>query len=187
MPSSSRSSNTAGRYRPCRWRGRLLLAALLLNSQAAKAVQLPIETLHQPPLQISPPQPLTGLHNWRLHGVFSSGHGQGSAILSLGDSPPINVQPGDLLPQGIQVKAVLGDRLLLQRGTQLGALTLQGVDSGLHRLPEATPEIPPQNLPGLSPSCAPFLLEGVPLDELEALGNCPRLQTQEHSKRHTTP
>ena len=180
MPNSNRSSKPVVSHRSCLWHERWLLAALLLTSYGAEAVQLPVELLAPLSMQLRSPGHLPGLEDLRLHGVFSSGDGRGSGTLSIGNSGPVQVKPGDHLPQGIEVKAVLSDRLLLQRGSQLGILRVQGAGTGAQSLPETTPELPQENGPLLSPSCAPFLLQGVPLDELQALGDCPKPPASDH-------
>lgn len=152
--------------------GRLLIALLgLCSALPTAAVQLPLSALTAgTPLTLPAAQPLKGLDDWRLHGLFRQPGGSGWALLNIPPSQNQRVERGALLRDGIRLASIENDGVWLQRGQQRAFLRLSG-GVQLHTPPE--PEQPRTPDAEAHANCQQLVAGGVPLEELMTVGVCP--------------
>ncbi|WP_397378409.1 hypothetical protein [Pseudomonas sp.] len=152
--------------------GRLLIALLgLCSALPTAAVQLPLSALAAgTPLTLPAAQPLKGLDDWRLHGLFRQPGGSGWALLSIPQSQNQRVERGALLRDGIRLASIENDGVWLQRGQQRAFLRLSG-GMQLHMPPEPEKTRTPDA--ETSANCQQLVAGGVPLEELMTVGVCP--------------
>jgi len=152
--------------------GRLLIALLgLCSALPTVAVQLPLSALAAgTPLTLPAAQPLKGLDDWRLHGLFRQPGGSGWALLNIPPSQNQRVERGALLRDGIRLASIENDGVWLQRGQQRAFLRLSG---GVQQSAAAQPAQESKTTFAPSANCQQLMAGGVPLDELMTVGMCP--------------
>jgi hypothetical protein len=154
------------------WRAGLLLGLLLSLPAAAVELDLHVVALPVPGFILPADQPLLGLEQWQLAGVFHSSQAlRSSALISVNGRAPQAVQVGEVLAQGIQLQAVYPDSVRLRRGNSSASLHLQqAVGASVTDSVQLT--IQPLAVDTPSAECQQFIQSQVPHEELLALGIC---------------
>lgn len=132
---------TSPQRRPSKQRPeREIVETHLFGTAQARAIQS----------QQAPEAPETRL-NLTLKGVYATGNDDALAIISSGGRDEEFYKVGDSIPGGAKLKAVYGDRVILERNAQLETLKLpKGKDTGIDLSP-----IPQQTVSGRGPTTRP--------------------------------
>lgn len=150
----------------------VVLAALLCLPVMAQAVHVPMEAgWPRAGWTLPDAQPLQGLENWRLQGVFAAADGGGWALLSIDGEPPLRVEDQAELPGGVRVVGVDAQGVWLQRGRAQAYLRLAGVAAPARQT--SMPQAPQTQVASLPAVCSNPSGDLELAEELATVGLCP--------------